>query len=456
MAMIKLSDYVANKLYQLGIRHVFMVTGGGAMHLNDSFGKHPGLKYVCNHHEQACAMAAESYARLSGRMAAINVTTGPGGINALNGVFGAFTDSIPMLVISGQVRYDTTVQSTGLDLRQLGDQEFPKIIDVAGTMTKYAVMVTDPGEIRHHLEKAFYLGTTGRKGPVWIDIPMDIQGAFIEEETLKGFDRDELTDHLPPPIPDATIEMVMNKIIGAQRPILLVGSGVRLAGGQEELLRFIEKTSLPVATAWNAHDLIEDSNPFYVGRPGTIGDRAGNFAVQNSDLLLVIGSRLNIRQIGYNYKSFARRAFKILVDIDPIELKKPTVIPDLSIWADAKDFMKRMNTAIGSPLPEKAEWIEWCTIRRQKYPVVSPEYWKKEQPVNPYCFMRRLFEALPEEQIVVSADGTACVTSFQAAVIKRGQRLYTNSGSASMGYEIPAAVGACFGSGGAEGGLPCR
>ncbi len=446
--MIKVSDLVAEILAKHGIEHVFMVTGGGAMHLNNSFGKHPKLKYVCCHHEQACAMAAESYARLSGKIAAVNVTTGPGGINALNGVFGAWTDSIPMIVISGQVRYDTTVNSTDMNLRQLGDQEFAKIIDVAATMTKYAFMITEPVEAKYHVEKALFLAQNGRPGPVWIDIPMNIQGAYIDENSLREYNPVEDQSENPPEPEDEIIDLVIEKLKKAKRPVLLVGYGIRAAKMVNELLELVGLLKIPVVTAWNAHDLIENENNFYVGRPGTIGDRAGNFAVQNSDLLIILGSRLNIRQIGYNYKTFAREAYKIMVDIDEFELKKPTLNIDFPIYSDLKKFLPKLLSKLKYiSIETRNDWLLWCKKRKEKYPVVLKSYWDKVSPINPYCFMEKLFDCIDDDQIIVSGDGTACVTSFQAANIKRGQRLYTNSGSASMGYDLPAAIGACIGSG---------
>ena len=446
--MIKVSDLVADLLAKHGIEHVFMVTGGGAMHLNNSLGKHPKLKYVCCHHEQACSMAAESYARLTGRMSAVNVTTGPGGINALNGVFGAWTDSIPMIVISGQVRYDTTVYSTGMDLRQLGDQEFGKIVEVATTMTKYAVMITDPLEIKYHIEKAIFLALNGRPGPVWVDIPMNIQGEYIDENNLKEYNPAADQSENPPEPSDEIIDQMIEKLKKAIRPVLLVGYGIRAAKMVNEFLELVGLLKIPVVTAWNAHDLIENDNYFYVGRPGTVGDRAGNFAVQNSDLLIILGSRLNIRQIGYNYKTFARDAYKIMVDVDELELKKLTLGIDLPIFSNLNKFVPKLITKLkATSLSPKTDWLIWCKNRKAKYPIVLKKYWDKKSPVNPYCFMEKLFDNITENQIIVSGDGTACVTSFQAANIKKGQRLYTNSGSASMGYDLPAAIGACIGSG---------
>jgi acetolactate synthase-1/2/3 large subunit len=446
--MIKVSDYIANFLAASGIRHVFMLTGGGAMHLNNSLGKHPELRVIFNHHEQAGAIAAESYARLSNQIAVLNVTTGPGGLNTLNGVFGAWTDSIPMLVISGQVRYDTTVQSTGLKLRQFGDQECD-IVSIVKLITKYAEMVIDPLQIHYQLQKALYIATHGRPGPVWIDIPMNVQGSTVDETQFLEFDPGSLTAKIP-----VTTQQQMNavlaKICAAERPVILTGAGVRLSGAHEDFLTLLEKLQIPVVTAWNAHDSVTDDHPLYIGRPNSVGDRAGNFAVQNADLLLVLGSRLNIRQIGYNWKSFARAAYKIVVDIDPVELLKPSVAIDLAIHADLADFIPRLLNAAGKEnLPSKTEWLDWCRTRRARYPVVLPEYWNLQELVNPYCFMEKLNDALPENQIIVVGDGTASVVSSQAVRIKKGMRFYSNSGCASMGYDLPAAIGACIAAGGA-------
>jgi acetolactate synthase-1/2/3 large subunit len=441
--MIKVSDYIAQTLVQHGIRHVFMVTGGGAMHLNDSLGKNSQLRYICNHHEQASAMCAEGYVRTAGRMAAVCVTTGPGGTNALTGVYGAWTDSMPMIVISGQVRYDTTVRSTGLPLRQLGDQEFD-ITRAAATMTKYAAMVTDAREIRYHLERALYLARSGRPGPCWVDVPHDIQGSVVDETTLRSYSPDEDPEEIPPKVSPELARSVLAQIEAAQRPVLLVGPAVRSSGSWEAFREVIDLLNIPVVTAFNAHDAIESGHRLYCGRPGTIGDRGGNFVLQNSDLLLVLGCRLDIRQIGYNYRAFARAARKVVVDIDPMELKKPTIVPDCPIRADVADFLDSLLVSLaGKPLAAKTSWLDWCRQRNARYPVVLQEYWNRELLVNPYCFIEELGRQLPEGQIVVSGNATACIVPFQALSIKRRQRLFSNSGSAPMGFDLPAAIGAC-------------
>ncbi|MGK5090051.1 thiamine pyrophosphate-binding protein [Bdellovibrionota bacterium FG-2] len=441
---MRVSDYIAKRIAEFGVEHVFLVTGGGAMHLNDAFGRNKSLKYVACHHEQACAMAAESYYRMSGKLAAVNVTSGPGGTNAITGVLGAWLDSLAMIVISGQVKWETLVRSTGLPLRQLGDQEFD-IVSMVKHTTKYAEMVTDPKTIRYHLERALHLATTGRPGPVWLDIPMNVQGAIINPDELKGYDPSEDAQEKPTTNIPAITQEIWQRLKASKRPVVFVGSGVRIGHAQEQLIEFLDKMGLPVVTAWNAHDLVWDDHPSYVGRPGTIGDRSGNFAVQNADFLLVLGSRLNIRQVSYNWKSFARKAFKVVVDIDSTELKKPTITPDLPIHADVRDVLAELlKTAPSTTALEHQEWLKWCLERKKKYPTVLPEYWQTKDAVNPYCFTDALFSELKENDLVVTGDGTACVVTFQAAKIKKGQRLYTNSGCASMGYDLPAAIGAAI------------
>lgn len=437
---MKLSDYVANKVVELGVKHVFMVTGGGAMHLNHSFGTHKNLECIFNHHEQACAIGAEAYYRVNNELPLVNVTSGPGGTNAITGVYGAFVDSIGMVVISGQVKYETTVRSTGLPLRQYGDQELD-IEELVRPVTKYCAMVTDPQTIRYHLEKAFYLAKSGRPGPCWLDIPLNVQGANIDPDTLQGFNPSELEESWKKTDLKKSVQDILQKIKLAKRPVIFVGSGIRLSGAHSEFLKLVDKLGIPVVTAWNAHDVIWNDHPCYVGRPGTIGDRAGNFVAQNADLLLVLGSRLNIRQISYNWQSFAREAFKIWVDIDELEFKKPSVTPDMPVHADLKDFLPLINqTEYQGPTSEHQSWMNWAIERKDKFPIVLPEYWNNEK-VNPYCFMEELFKQLPENQKVITGNGSACVVSFQTAYIKPGQRLWTNSGCATMGYDLPGAIG---------------
>jgi len=449
---MKLSDYLAQKLADAGVRHLFMVTGGGAMHLNDSFGHEPRLQYFCNHHEQACAMAAEGYARVTNQVGVINVTTGPGGLNALNGVFGAWTDSIPMLIISGQVKRETCLSTYNIPgLRQLGDQE-TDIIPLVKSITKYAVMVTDPNSIRYHLEKALFLATSGRPGPCWLDIPIDVQASQIDPAQLPGYDpaADQPDYHLDA-LPGICRE-VLQRLQNAARPVIMPGTGVRLAGAAEISDAVIHKLGIPVVLSWTAPDLVPNADPVYCGRASTIGDRAGNFVSQNADVLLVIGSRLNIRQVSYNWQSFARHAYKIQVDADPAELQKPTVKPDLPIHCDAKLFLEELNRQIDAnnyQADRHAAWLGWGRKRVARYPVVQERQRViKDGRLNPYDFMERLFQQLTANDVIVCGNATASVVSFQTAIVQKGQRWFANSGCASMGYDLPAAIGAAVAQGG--------
>ena len=445
--MIKVSDYIARRVAELGVTHVFMVTGGGAMHLDDSFGRRDDLTLVFNHHEQACAMGVEGYARVRGDLGVACVTTGPGGTNTVSGVLGQWHDSVPALYISGQVRYDTTVASTGLPLRQLGDQE-ADIVAIVSPITKYAVMVTDPATIRYHFEKAVHLARSGRPGPVWLDVPLNVQGALVDEDALEGFVPDEA------PLFDAAIASgqvseLVERLKMAQRPVVLAGSGIRGAKALDAFLALVARLGVPVVTAWNAHDVLWEDHPLYAGRPSTVGDRAGNYAVQNSDLLISVGCRLNVRQIGYEFSAFAREAFKVVVDIDATELEKPTIHPDLPVHADAAFFIAELHRQLaGVDLPDRSTWMGWCLERRRRYPVVLPEYAADDsRGVNPYVFVDHVSEHVAPDDIVVTANGAACVIGFQALRLRRGMRLIGNSGTASMGYDLPAAIGACVASG---------
>lgn len=441
---MKLADYVAKRLADWGVRQVFLVVGGGAMHLNDSIGGEPRFRIICNHHEQAAAMAAEGYARVTGMPGVVNVTTGPGGINALNGVFGAWTDSIPMLIISGQVKRQTCMATAGTSgLRQLGDQEVDIVRMVRG-ITKYAVLIDDPAAIRYHLERAWHLAQSGRPGPCWLDIPIDVQSARIDEASLEGYDPAEDSPAWDAAAVGAQCRQVLEKIRSAKRPVILAGTGVRLANAMPEFDRVVHRLQIPVTTAWT-HDTIASDDELFCGRPGTIGDRAGNFTVQNADFLLVLGSRLNIRQVSYNWGSFAKHAFKAQVDVDAAELQKPTIRPDLPIHCDLKPFLAELLRQIEADgdLPRRhANWLAWCRERVARYPVVQQRQRRTSALLNPYHFMEMLSGLLAEDDVVVCGDATACIVSFQVMKIRKGQRLFSNSGSASMGYDLPAAVGA--------------
>lgn len=450
----KLSDYIADFLVDNGIQTVFGVTGGGAMHLNDSLGHKEGLQFIFNHNEQGSSVAAEGYTRLTGKLAAVNVTSGPGGTNAMTGVLGGWLDSIPMFVISGQVKRETTTWATDIPLRQLGDQEY-QIVESVRNMTKYAVMITDEKEIAYHLEKALFLATKGRGGPVWIDVPLDIQAAKIETDELVHFtgsdeEAELLKSEIPDKVTDELADEILSRIANAKRPVLYAGTGIRLGDAEEEFLKLVEALKIPVVTAWNAHDTLPDNSEYFAGRPGTVGTRGGNFAVENADLVLTLASRLNIRLISYNYRDWAKNAFKIIVDIDKNELDKPTLSPDMKVHADVKDLMQALLRRLeaGSydltqnQIEEHESWRQFATGLNKKYPAVLPEYYDEKDELNPYVLIKELFTAADEDEVFITGNGSACVIGFQAAVIKNNTRLFTNSGCASMGYGLPAALGA--------------
>ena len=444
--MIKLSDYVAKRLVEHGVKHVFMISGGGAMHLNDSIGKCSGLQYFCNHHEQASAIGAEGYARVSDKLGVVIVTSGPGGTNTLTGVAGQWLDSIPALYISGQVKFKTTIASCPeAGLRQLGDQEI-NIVEIVKPVTKSAQILTDPYQVKYALDKAIYAATTGRPGPVWLDIPLDIQAALIDETKLASYEpvaQVPFKSGLKIRVAE-TAEMLRR----AKRPVLIAGHGIRIAGAQELFEKLANTLKIPVLATFAGFDLVPNDLPWFAGRIGTVGTRGGNFSLQNADLVLSLGSRNNIRQVSYDWANYARKAKKIIVDIDPAELIKPTVKPDLSVQADVKDFMAGLLEEVSrSGIGDLSGWLAWCRERSAKYPVVLEEYKKLKTKVNPYHFVETLTGLLSPDTSVVAGNGSACVCLFQAGMVKRGQRIFWNSGCASMGYDLPAALGACFGSG---------
>jgi len=440
---MRISDYIASELSKIAA-NCYTVTGGGAMHLNDAFSKSSlNIRYL--HHEQSCSMAAEAEARISNKPAIVNVTSGPGGINAINGVFGAYTDSIPMIIVSGQVKRETLVKTYNGKWRQLGDQEVDIVSMVKG-VTKYSVCLDNPILIKHELEKAIYISLNGRPGPVWLDVPIDIQAMQMDfkiqsqptKDYLVQFDINKL---------QFQIKSLCEKLKNSKRPVFYLGAGVHISDTKDTIIDIAEKYNIPIITSFNSNDLIPDESDVYVGRAGSIGNRSGNFVVQSSDLLIVLGSRLNIRQVSYNWKSFAPNAFKVGVDIDELELDKPTCKLDLKIHSPLQDFMRLFNIELErfSTL-NFSKWLKWGKERLLKYPVCLEEYWDIKQKVNPYCFVDELFKNLNENEIVVCADGTACVTTFQGMKVKKGQRVFHNSGCASMGYDLPASIGSFYSS----------
>lgn len=551
---IKLANYISETLVANGITQNFSVTGGGAMHLNDAFGHQKGMHTLYQHHEQACAMAAESYARIYNRPALLCVTSGPGGTNAITGVLGAWLDSIPMLIISGQVRYDNTArwaeEQNGTRLRAMGDQEFDitKSIDC---MTKYSEMLTDPYRVRYALEKCIYLSQIGRPGPCWLDIPVDIQGKFIETDELIGFDpadfaaggdgwEKENAHRIPadadtskreaavPPVDPQQVQLILEKIRASRRPIFYTGNGIRIAGAESLFLEVAHLLNIPVVVGWNGPDIIPSDDPLYVGRPGGRGDRPGNLAVQNADLILSIGSRLNIRQVGYDFKSWARGAYVIVNDIDAEELRKPSVHCDLAVHADARQLLKCLlrelhvlghtpahplfqggegllrddalrvchtelarqdvlaenavaPTSLESgtqpiaqtqavtpaedsssdagivnkettPAAARLSWLATCAFYRDNYPTILPEYLAPSDPTlspedpasfaNVYALIKEVSDQAAPGQVTVVGNGSPCVAGGQAYRIKPGTRFISQDGVASMGYGLPAAIGA--------------
>lgn len=436
--MIKTSDYLVQKLETLGVDTAFMVSGGGAMHLDDSFGKSQKIRLICNHNEQASSMCAEGYARANQKLAVACVTTGPGGLNCLNGVFGAWTDSAPVLFISGQVKYTTTMASCPqVPLRQLGDQEVD-IVSVVRPLTKYARMVTDPYDIDAALEEAVYFAVSGRPGPVWLDIPLNVQAAPIDPAKLKKF--------VAPPAENkdmaAALAQAAHLLQNAKRPLLVAGNGIHCAKAQKALRAFLDKTQIPVVTTFNGFDLVASEDPLFAGRIGTVGQRAGNFVLQNADVILFAGTRNNIRQVSYNWENFAKDAKKIVVDIDPAELQKPTVRPDVALCADVGHVLFSLTGLLTGALAVEP-WREYCRQMKAKYLPLREFSIAGQDRVHPYLFMQQLGRILPENARVVASNGTACVAFFQAFESKAGQRLLLNSGDASMGYGLPAAIGVC-------------
>lgn len=444
--MMRVADFIFKYLADYGVRHVFLVTGGGAMHLNDALKKEKRIRYICTHHEQAAAIAAEGYARTSGKLAVVSVTSGPGGTNALTGVLGQWLDSVPVLYISGQVKFETTTLSCpDLDLRQLGDQEI-NIVQIVRSITKYAKVVVDPETIKMELEKAIAIATSGRPGPVWLDIPLNVQGAFIHEADVADT-KSESVD-APIVVKDELVSTVIHELGKAQRPLIVAGHGIRISGANEEFLKIVDLLDIPVVTTFNGFDLIASSSRKFVGRIGTLGSRAGNFALQNADLVIFLGTRNNIRQVSYNWSSYAMRAKKIIVDIDEAELHKKTVRGDILVHSDVKAFLIKLLEKLPKNFTVDFGWLKWCEERKAMYPVVLDAYRRpSETHVHPYHFMEALTDALDHEAIVVTGDGSACVVMFQAGAVKSGQRIFWNSGCAAMGYDLSASIGAAFASG---------
>ncbi len=442
---MNLSDYVFQIVAATGVKHVFMVPGGGAMHLNLALGRCADLTVVSNLHEQACAFAAETYGKATNVLGVALVTTGPGGTNAVTGVAGAWLDSTPCLFISGQVKRADIAGSLGV--RNLGVQEVD-IVSIVKPITKYAITVLDPTTIRFHLEKAIHLARTGRPGPVWIDIPLDIQSVEVDPDSMCGFEPEPalVSKDLAAQVA-ATIELLN----AAERPVLFAGNGVRLAHAEPELFAAIEALGIPVLTTWLAHDILPDKHPLFIGRPGAVAPRGSNFALQNSDFLLAVGNRLDLVITGYSHENFARAARKVVVDIDPAELAKLKMPFDLRICADARAFLAelvRQRDRI-RPQASRASWLAKCKEWLARYPILTPEFLAQEESVSTYVLADTLSEVLgPDDYIVSGSSGAAIEIFLLAYRVSAGQRVFVTSGLGSMGYGLPAAIGACLAGGG--------
>lgn len=443
--MIKVSDFIFQHLVEKhNIKHCFLVTGGGAMHLNDSIGHTKGLTYICNHHEQASAIAAEGYYRTCGQLCVTNVTTGPGGTNAITGVLGQFLDSIPGLYISGQIKTSTFKNTYPyLNLRQLGDQE-TDIVSIVKPITKYAVTVTNPLDIKYELDKAIAIALDGRPGPVWLDIPLDVQGAMVEETLFKEFDSSELIDPIKHSLVDEQIKQLIDRIKGANSPVLYVGNGIRLAKRENEFIALAEELKIPVVTAISGSDLIWHDHPLCYGKPGICGDRIGNIMVQNSDLLIILGTRLSIRQVSYAYDLLAPKAYKVMVDVDLAEMQKPTLNIDMPIHVNLSEFIDKMMLAIKGEvnLPKFDNWRAWGREIESKIPTLFEDNPDVEGYTNSYKFADELFKQLSDGDVVVTGNGTAYTCTYQAMQVNKGVRVFANQGCAAMGYDLPAAIGA--------------
>lgn len=431
----RVSDFIADYLSSQGIKDCFTVNGGGAMYLNDSFGHHETICCTYFHHEQAAAMAAEAYARIDNKIALVCVTTGPGATNAITGVAGAWMDSIPMLIISGQVRYTTSIHASGLPLRTRGIQEFD-IIGSVSNMTKYCEMVTNPQKIKVCLEKALFYSTSGRPGPCWLDIPLDVQGSIIETDELSGFVHSE-EDYS---IYDSDVDKIIKLLSDAERPLVYIGNGVRLAGAYENCVEFVERYNLPVVSGMSSVDALPTNHPLYIGRSGTTGQRAANFALQNCDLLLSLGSRQSFFQTGFDTDAWAPKAYKILNDIDCNELARSDLPCDFSVAGDVKDLLRKLNKHQFVFQLKNKDWIKKCKSWKEQYPVVLEKHYL-DKHANIYAFFNELTQMIPENTNIVVSAGTSRVAGSQASIIKKNQRFITNPSMASMGYDLPPAIG---------------
>ena len=439
---MKLSDYVMDFLAERGLRHMFLLPGGGCMHLVDSVGRNERITYVPCLHEQAASIAAESYAQHTNNLGAVLVTTGPGGTNAMTGLAAAWIDSTPVFFLSGQVKRSDRIGESGV--RQMGSQEVD-IVPMVRHLTKYAVTLMEPARIRYEMEKAYHLALHGRRGPVWLDIPLDVQAAEIDAASLEGY----VPEEKEPTVEQAAVQRICTLLQNARRPLILAGNGVKLAGAEEELKAFMEKTGIPVLLTWKTIDMLDGDDGQYFGCPGVMGHRHANFILQSADCLLILGSRLDSSLTAWNHEHFAPKAKKIMVDIDETEIRKMRTDLALSVVADAKGLLQALNHADCRMDREQMEpWISYCKEMRKKYPAVTREMREQQEYVNAHAFVEALSEQLaPEDVIVPESSGGAGEITYQALKVKYGQKVKNAAGLGSMGFGIPYAIGACIANG---------
>ncbi len=442
----RVADIIIETLVENNITDCFLVVGGGAMHLNNALAKNQNIRKICTHHEQACTMACDSYARLSGKMAAACVTSGPGATNAITGVMGAYQDSLPMIVLSGQVRYAISSMSTGLPLRYRGIQEFDIITSVKN-MTKYAVMLTNPLDCKKEVEKAIDIAMSGRRGPVWIDVPLDVQSAIVDTVDLHKYEKtiEEIS------FDEISFKKLLTLLEGAEKPCILAGTGIISGNVKREFEEFVNKLGIPVIAGGWATDSLYTDHPLYYGLSGDIGPRTGNFIVQNADTILVLGNSLSYRQTGYAQDKFAPNAKILWVDADKLECKKPGMRMEVFICADLKYFFKKMSTIKINFSNINKKWIPYCNMLRDRFSAYEsieyPNVINDDGRVNSYYFWKIFDEFAPDDLIVAMGNSRANAAKIQIGVKKRYQRALTNYLCGSMGFDLPAAEGAFIASG---------
>ena len=446
---MKLSDYVIKKISDIGVKHVFMLAGGGAMHLNDSLGRSKYLQHVCNLHEQACAIAAESYGQYTNNLGVCMVTTGPGSTNTLTGVAAGWMDSTPMLIISGQVKRDDLCH--GLGVRQMGFQEI-NIIPIVETITKYAVTIKDPESIRYHMEKAIWSSQEGRPGPSWVDIPLDVQAKIIDPHKLISFSasREGLLKKKNKKILSKDVSRFLDLIKESEKPIILIGNGIRLAKAESKVNSMVKKLKIPFLTTWKAMDLFQENNPLFIGRPGAIGQRAANIAQQNSDLLIMIGARMDMGQTAFMHQYLAPKAKKVMVDIDKYEINKMKMEIDLPIVISADLFIEEVLFQLSKNKVDGQKFSSWhrqCIDWKKKFPVVIDEYWNYEDGVSLYALVEAISKIVKPGHLFIPGSSGACSeVSMQAFKVKKGVRVFNSEGMGPMGFGISAALGGCLAS----------